>query len=213
MSFKNLISLTVNMKQKHRSPRFPAPAAAAALLSLLILAPALRAADAAKPLTVSQLLSAFDTNVDKEVTVEGMAVWVCPHMGCKAQLTDADGASKQKLLVSQGAKMAKFSTELQGDTLRVTGIFRERRVTAADLDAQEAALKNPPAAAHDHGHGGADCADCPEKKAAAADPEKVAKAKERQLAQIARQREMIAKSKNGYLSFVSIEGEKWTRVE
>ncbi|OAM90709.1 hypothetical protein OH491_02955 [Termitidicoccus mucosus] len=197
------------MKQNHCLLR----ATSAALLSLLILAPALRADDAAKPVTVSQLLSAIDTHVGKEVTVEGMAVWVCPHMGCKAQLTDADGASKQKLLVSQGAKMDKFTTELQGDTLRVTGIFRERRVTAADLDAQEAAIKNPPPAAHDHAHGGADCANCPDKKAAAADPEKAAKARENQLAQIAKQREMLAKSSKGYLSFVSIEGEKWARAE
>ena len=111
--------------------------------------------------------------------------------------------------------MDKFTTELQGDTLRVTGIFRERRVTAADLDAQEAALKNPsPAvAAHDHAHGGADCANCPEKKAAAADPAKAAKSRERQLAQIAKQREMLAKSPKGYLSFVSIEGEKWAKAE
>ncbi|MDR0353263.1 MAG: hypothetical protein LBI02_07925 [Opitutaceae bacterium] len=199
------------MKQKHLLLR----AASAVLLPLLILAPALHADTATKPVTVSQLLSAIDTHAGKEVTVEGMAVWVCPHMGCKAQLTDADGASKHKLLVSQGAKMDKFSTELQGDTLRVTGIFRERRVTAADLDAQEAALKNPTPAAHDHAHahGGADCANCPEKKAAAADPAKVAKAKERQLAQIAQYREMLANSAKGYLSFVSIEGEKWAKAE
>ncbi|MDR0901979.1 MAG: hypothetical protein LBM92_04330 [Opitutaceae bacterium] len=185
----------------------------AALLPILIIAPALRAATPAKPLTVSQLLAEIDPNVGKEVTVEGMAVWVCPHMGCKAQLTDADGSSKQKLLVSQGAKMEKFAAELQGDTLRVTGVFRERRVTAADLHAQEAALKNPQPAAHNHEHGGADCANCPEKKAAAADPAKAAKSREQQLAQIARQREMLAKSKKGYLSFVSIEGKKWTKVD
>jgi hypothetical protein len=197
------------MNQKHRF----LGATSAALLSLLILTPALHADAATKSVTVSQLLSAIDTHAGKEVTVEGMAVWVCPHMGCKAQLTDADGASKQKLLVSQGAKMDKFSTDLQGDTLRVTGVFRERRVTAADLDAQEAALKNPPPAAHDHEHGGADCANCPEKKADAADPEKAAKARERQLAQIASHRELLAKSSKGYLSFVSIEGEKWAKVE
>lgn len=197
------------MKQKYRFLH----SLPAALLSLLILAPALRADDAVKPVTVSQLLSAIDTNVGKEVTVEGMAVWVCPHMGCKAQLTDADGASKQKLLVSQGAQMNKFTTGLQGDTLRVTGVFRERRVTAADLDALEAALKNPQPAGHSHEHDGADCANCPDKKAAAADPAKAAKARELQLARIAKQREMLAKSQKGYLSFVSIEGEKWTKVE
>jgi hypothetical protein len=191
------------------------------LAALAFIAALIPAAQAAQPLKVTELFSAVEANVGKQVTIEGLATWVCPHMGCKAQLTDADGQSKTTLLVTQGKSMPRFAPDLQGDTLRVTGILRENRITAADLDEQEAAIKNPQTAeththshgdGHDHAKGGDDCANCPEKQKPA-DPAQVAKARETQLARIAKYRELLAKSKKGYLSSLTFEGQSWEKTE
>ncbi|MDR1010596.1 MAG: hypothetical protein LBM04_05645 [Opitutaceae bacterium] len=190
------------------------------LAALVLIAAFIPATQAAQPLKVTELFSAVEANVGKQVTIEGMATWVCPHMGCKAQLTDADGQSKTILLVTQGKSMPRFAPDLQGDTLRVTGILHENRITAADLDEHEKEIKNPsPAEAHSHTHGeghdhakgGDDCADCPEKQKPA-DPAQVAKARETQLARIAKYRELLAKSKKGYLASYTFEGQSWEKA-
>ena len=189
---------------------------AALTLALFAGSATLNAQAAAKPLSVTDLVAAIDANVGKQIVVEGMATWVCPHMGCKAQIINADGESKTALLLTQGKGTPKFNPELRGDTLRVTGILHETRITAADLDEQEAAIKNPKNADahdHDHGHGkGDDCENCPSKQQKVS-PEQLAKAKNAQLARIAKHREMLSKSKKGYLSSLSFESKSWEKVD
>lgn len=189
---------------------------AALALALLAGSATLNAQADAKPLSVTDLVAAIDANVGKQIVVEGMATWVCPHMGCKAQIINADGESKTALLLTQGKGAPKFSPELRGDTLRVTGILHETRVTAADLDEQEAAIKNPKntgAHDHDHGHGkDDDCESCPTKKQEVS-AEQLAKTKQAQLARIAKHREMLAKSKKGYLSSLSFESLSWQKAD
>ncbi len=191
----------------------------AATFALALISMPLKAQTDTQPLTITGLVSTADANLGKPITIEGMATWVCPHMGCKAQLVNADGASRTTLLITQGKGMPRFSPELKGDTLRITGVLHEKRITAADLDEQESAIKNPQKAEahnhaheHDHGKGGDDCANCPDKQKPA-DPAKLAKAKEAQLARIAKHRELLAKSKRGYLVSYSFEGQSWKKVE
>lgn len=96
-------------------------------------------ADAAKVMTVSQLLESPEQYIDKEITLEGTVTHVCKHGGRRIHITDLE--PNVKIRIEAPEEMPSFARELEGSDVVVTAILRETRIDTAYLDEWEAELR------------------------------------------------------------------------
>ncbi len=109
------------------------------------------AAAAGSASTVSALLTDAETNIDKEVTIEGLVTHVCKHGGRRVHVTDIE--TNEKIRVEAPEEMPAFARELEGSDIVVTGLLRETRIDAAYLDEWEQEIltaQGEEEATHDH---------------------------------------------------------------
>lgn len=109
------------------------------------------AAAAGSASTVSALLMDAETNIDKEVTIEGLVTHVCTHGGRRVHVTDIE--TNEKIRVEAPEDMPSFARELEGSDIVVTGLLRETRIDAAYLDEWEQEIRaaaDEEEATHDH---------------------------------------------------------------
>ena len=114
----------------------------------------------AKVYTPEELLANGSSLVDKEVALKGVVNHVCKHAGKKCFLA---GESSEKFVqVLAGGKIGSFGKELIGSEITVKGVLKENRITKADIEKQEQAMKeNMAKENHNHakeggcGHGSA----------------------------------------------------------
>ena len=109
------------------------------------------AAAAGSASTVSALLTDAETNIDKEVTIEGLVTHVCKHGGRRVHVTDIE--TNEKIRVEAPEEMPAFARELEGSDIVVTGLLRETRIDAAYLDEWEQEIltaQGEEEASHDH---------------------------------------------------------------
>ncbi len=167
------------------------------------------AADAprdAKPATetipaigVQELIKNAKQYDGKQVVLEGFVTEVCKRKGCWANIHDNDSDSKAQLRVKQeeGENGYKaFLPEVQGKTVHVTGAVKATKIDADYLDKWEARVKE------------AQKKTAPEK----AENAEAADSTAAVLKQITGYRERVAKSKDGYLTSVSLAATKWEVV-
>ena len=178
------------------------------LLSLSIVAALLgTAAQAEKAPGVEATIANADGKAGTEVTFEALVIGVCRSGGKKIFVRDEGENAATVLRVERGKNLAAFDRELEGETLRITGVLRENRITAKGLDNSEARarvqLKAELEAAKKGSHSkDDDCQhDCPENPPA-----------QKTLDLIASYRAQLAKSGKGYISRYWIEGVKWEKV-
>jgi hypothetical protein len=145
---------------------------------------------------VKDLIKDADKLDGQEVVLQGFVTDYCKRKGCWATLHDADAEAKGLVKVQQdeeGSTFKPFLPELQGKTILVTGKVHATKIDADYLDKWEARVKSA-------------------KSTTAAEAERTAdadKAKDATLKQIAVLRERVAKSKNGYLSSISLAVNTW----
>ena len=96
-------------------------------------------ADAAKVMTVSQLLENPEPYIGKEVTLEGTVTHVCKHGGRRIHITDLE--PNVKIRIEAPEDMPSFARELEGSDVVVKAILRETRIDAAYLDEWEAEIR------------------------------------------------------------------------
>ena len=128
------------------------------ILSMMILAAALfscsgngggedsRTSQNTSILQVTQVSENPAQYTDQDITVEGMVTHVCQHGGKRLHLSK-DG-SDEKIRVRTGGNMSPFERELEGSTIRVTGIFVEERMDQEYLDKLKKGAGS--SASHDH---------------------------------------------------------------
>ncbi|MDA3929781.1 MAG: hypothetical protein PF541_12585 [Prolixibacteraceae bacterium] len=84
---------------------------------------------------VAQLLNIIDKNVDKELYITGTVNHVCSHSGRRCFLIDSTGDNSIK--IEAAGEIESFSKELIGTELKVKGIIKENRLSAAEIDEWE----------------------------------------------------------------------------
>lgn len=89
----------------------------------------------AEPVTVTQLLTIVDQQIDQELTIIGAVNHVCSHSGRRCFLIDSIGDNT--IRVEVGGTIESFSKELVGNTIKVKGIVREDRLTLAEIEEME----------------------------------------------------------------------------
>jgi len=114
-------------------------------------------AQAAKVMTVDEMLAGAEKLVDDTVTVEGLCTHLCSHSGRKMFLMGSD--ESQMLRVESVELGEPFKQECVEHNVTVRGIVREERIDEEYLKQWEEELANM----EQHGDGEAGCAT--EKKA------------------------------------------------
>lgn len=87
-------------------------------------------------LNVAQLLEVIDQNIDQELTIIGTVNHVCSHSGRRCFLIDSTG--EYSIRVEAAGQIESFSKEVMGTEIKVKGIVKEERMTAAEIDEYEA---------------------------------------------------------------------------
>lgn len=77
--------------------------------------------------------------VGQEVVLEGLVDHVCAHGGARMFLVATD--TDERVKVVTGEDMASFSTDLEGETVVVTGVMDELRIDSVYLAEWEEELK------------------------------------------------------------------------
>jgi hypothetical protein len=150
-------------------------------------------------LTVDDFIRNAKEYVGKEIDVTGTAVHVCKESGKKLFLGGKN--PKNKVKITAGENMPKFDVKLEGDTLQVKGIVKELRVDEAYLDLQVKQINSAPDSDKDKSE------ENEKKEHHDAEPkaDDHHRKKEDSLKQIKTLREKIKASKEGYISFFSLE--------
>ncbi|MDR2130123.1 MAG: hypothetical protein LBP56_02970 [Odoribacteraceae bacterium] len=124
LSMAILISMAACKNKKQQdAPASQATTTGAAVLS----APAAYALDS--------LLLVAGKLVNQRVSVQGTVTHTCKHSGKRCFIVGASG--KASLRVEATGEIGGFNRELVGSAIEVTGIVKERRLTAAFLEQQE----------------------------------------------------------------------------
>lgn len=90
----------------------------------------------ATELAFASLTESPDQYLDKEITVKGKVVHVCVHSGKKMYIVGED--PDIRLFVSAGDEVPKFSMDLLGSEIAVTGTLAKIE-TGAEMGKEEAA--------------------------------------------------------------------------
>jgi len=147
-------------------------------------------------LSVDDFVSRAKDYVGEEVNITGTVIHVCKESGKKLFL--GGNNPKNKVKITAGEKMPKFDVKLEGDTLQVKGIVKELRVDEAFLDLQVKQIKNKPETEKKE--------EIEKKEHHDAEPkEDHHKSNADSLKQIEGLRAKVKKSKEGYISFYSVE--------
>jgi hypothetical protein len=162
----------------------------------LVLGAASLFADEAPAIGVRKVLTDGPSLVGQPVVLEGFVTGVCHSGGKKAFLHDLDPDAKGNLRVERTGDMPVFDQELNGQTLRVSGVVRELRIDAAYLDSWEARVK----AAH---------AEKDEKKECDGHDCDSSLSNDAAIKRINALRAQLAKSSKGYLSSIWVDGTTW----
>ena len=144
---------------------------------------------------VSSLLKSAGQLPGKPVVLEGLVIGVCRKSGKEAFLHDRDPNAAGSVRVNNPGTLPIFNRELEGKTIRVTGIVREIRIDKAYLDAWEARTKG--------------VKDVTDKRDLCIDQCAASVSAQATLKKIAGFRERLAKAKEGYLSTIWVEAQKW----
>jgi hypothetical protein len=137
--------------------------------------------DEIEVISVEKFQDKADSYIGKELAVTGIVDHVCKHGGKKVVIVSEDGKASLKIMA--GDKISKFDKNIEGETITVVGIVREKRVDEDYLSNWEIEVK-------DHHK--------PE------DPEY-----KDDMAKIEELRAKIKESPKGYLSFYSMDGNSY----
>lgn len=154
------------------------------------------------PVAVSDFLSDAAPFIDKTVNISGTVVHVCRHGGQRMFIVGENG--EERIRLTTGENIAEFSIDLEGETVKVTGVVRELIIDETYLAEWEAELiqgsKKNRGEGHEGGVGHGD--DHGDDAAEPVDEEDELKT---QLANIQSVREEIAQSGKDHLSDYWIE--------
>lgn len=148
-------------------------------------------------LTVDDFVLKAKEYVGKEVIISGMVVHICKESGKKLFLGGKN--PKNKVKITAGDSMPKFDVKLEGDILQVKGKVKELRIDEAYLDLQEKNINNVSKSNKINNK---------KDKKEHFDEEPKAdnhRKKEDALKQVQSLREKVKASKEGYISFFSVE--------
>ncbi len=87
------------------------------------------------PISVKEVITLADEKVDQELVITGTVNHVCSHSGRRCFLIDDTG--EHSIRVEAAGEIENFEKELIGKNIRVTGILKEDRFTAAEIDKLE----------------------------------------------------------------------------
>ena len=138
---------------------------------------------------VPQLLSVAIDSVDKEVTVKGLVTHVCSHSGRRCFLEDSTGEYSVKVEATD--TLGTFDRAIMGTEIIVSGILREKRLSAEYINDWEIEIKEKHA--HEAEEGGEKCAS--------------------ELANITSMREWMKEHNKDYYSIFYIDGISYTPIE
>ncbi len=82
---------------------------------------------ATQSLVVEQLLANAETIVDTEITVQGHVTHTCKHSGKRCFIVGDN--PELSIRVEAGGQIQGFNRELVGNTIAVTGVLKERRLS------------------------------------------------------------------------------------
>lgn len=103
---------------------------------------------------VADLLEIASDSLDKEVQVQGVVTHVCSHSGRRCFIEDTTGAYSIK--VEATGDIPSFGRELMGNTIKVTGVLQENRLSTDYINEWEVEIKEKHA--HEAEDGGDKCA-------------------------------------------------------
>lgn len=83
-------------------------------------------------LKVPDLLKVAEQNVGKKLTVSGMVNHVCSHSGRRCFIVDSTG--EFSIRVEAVGEIESFGKELMGNNIKVSGILKEKRLMASEID-------------------------------------------------------------------------------
>jgi hypothetical protein len=138
---------------------------------------------------IEELLTIADENIGNEFTIEGTVSHVCSHSGRRCFLIDETGDFS--IRVEASGEISNFSKELMGNTLKVSGILQETRLTAGEIDEWEKEIVSEEAS-----HAESDGEHC-----------------SAEMANINRMREWMKEHGRDYYSIYYFEGQSYEVVE
>lgn len=148
-------------------------------------------------LTADEFKAQVKDLIEKEVTVRGIAVHVCKESGKKLFLGGKE--LKRDVKVSAGDNVPKFDVKMEGDTLEVKGVVKEFRVDEAYIDLQIKKVKEAPEKKKE------EKVEKEEHKDEAPGDDHHVSSKEDSIKQLENLRAKVKASKEGYVSFFSLE--------
>ena len=104
-----------------------------------------------KVYSLEDLLDNASSLVDKEVAFKGTVNHVCKHGGKKCFMNGDDPTVAIQVMAK--GSISVFDKELIGSEITVKGVMKERRMTKADVEKQEQAMKEK-MAKEEHGEHG-----------------------------------------------------------
>ncbi|MCG8412292.1 MAG: hypothetical protein MI739_13525 [Bacteroidales bacterium] len=103
-----------------------------------------------KAKNVTSLLETANSNIGNQIHVKGTVNHVCQNSGKKLILLDL--ANDLSIRVEAAGEIAGFNQELNGSTIAVKGILREKKLTAEQINNWENKVKNKAEDEHEHEH-------------------------------------------------------------
>ncbi len=92
-----------------------------------------------KSIKVDDILTIAETQIDKEIIVEGHVTHTCKHSGKRCFLV-GDNESFS-IRIEAGGEIKGFNRELVGNTIRVKGTLKERRLSEEYINQMEEEVK------------------------------------------------------------------------
>lgn len=89
-------------------------------------------------MTVDDLLASAEANLDKEVQFMGTVTHTCSHSGKRCFL---QGKGDVTIRIEAKGDIGGFNRELVGNDILVTGILKERRLSATEINEMEQAIE------------------------------------------------------------------------
>ncbi|HKM93563.1 MAG TPA: hypothetical protein VJY41_07925 [Prolixibacteraceae bacterium] len=83
-------------------------------------------------LKVEDLLRVAEQNIEKELTISGRINHVCSHSGRRCFIVDSTG--EFSIRIEAAGEIENFGKELMGNLIKVTGILKENRLMASEID-------------------------------------------------------------------------------
>lgn len=143
--------------------------------------------------------SLVESLAGKKISISGTVDHICEHGGQKLFIVDEN--SDARIKITPNEEIAAFNTDLEGETIMITGIVEEMRVDEDYLKEWEEEVRNGDKEEEGKGHGDGNHESGEEEDHGEEHKEIDMEA---ELEQIARMRKRVEESEKGYLSFYSI---------